>query len=341
MVSLAMKSPTLGRSAGSSGSENVAGENTNRHTLTGLTNGRIYTISIVATSSTDLVSESVATNTVRLVPSALVLQTSPTVTSTNITITGSVPTGSVVTGFIVQWQRDTSVGCSSSNQRILTVNQGFSGSYRITGLEPGNRYTITVTVFNAAGNGPVSNAVTATTMETNPTGGPSSVRIGTVTASSITLHWGEVSCLHRNGEITGYRAQAVRNGMVEGTASVSGGARQATISGLSPSTLYSVQVAAVNGAGTGPYSGAYVRTNDGLITQVISSYTSLNISCTLEGTLTATGYTISYSNTNTDCFTDSRSGITTSGTSYTLTGLEEGTQYSITLNATLTGGRTE
>ncbi|CAI8047501.1 hypothetical protein GBAR_LOCUS26251, partial [Geodia barretti] len=28
-----------GRSAGSSGSENVAGENTNRHTLTGLTNG--------------------------------------------------------------------------------------------------------------------------------------------------------------------------------------------------------------------------------------------------------------------------------------------------------------
>ena len=50
-----------------------------------------------------------------------------------------------------------------------------------------------------------------------------------------------MSCLDRNGEITGYRAQAVRNGMVEGTASVSGGARQVTISGLSPSTLYSVQ----------------------------------------------------------------------------------------------------
>ena len=69
-------------------------------------------------------------------------------------------------------------------------------------------------------------------------------------------------CLERNGEMTGYRAQAVRNGMVEGTASVGGSARQATISGLSPSTLYTVQVAAVNGAGTGPYSsGIYVRTN--------------------------------------------------------------------------------
>ena len=69
-------------------------------------------------------------------------------------------------------------------------------------------------------------------------------------------------CLDRNGEITGYIAQAMRNGMVEGTASVDGGARQATISRLSPSTSYTVQVAAVNGAGTGPYSsGIFVRTN--------------------------------------------------------------------------------
>ena len=51
---------------GSSSSVNVAGENANSHTLTGLTNGRNYTISIVATSSTDLVSESVATTAVRL-----------------------------------------------------------------------------------------------------------------------------------------------------------------------------------------------------------------------------------------------------------------------------------
>ena len=53
-------------SGGSTGSVNVAGANTNRHTLTGLTNGRTYTISIVATSSTHLVSESVATTAVCL-----------------------------------------------------------------------------------------------------------------------------------------------------------------------------------------------------------------------------------------------------------------------------------
>ena len=98
-------------------------------------------------------------------PSALVLDTSPTVTSTTINITGSVPTGSLVTGLEVQLQRNMSVGCSNTSYRSLTMYQGFSGSFIITGLEPGNRYTITVTVFNAAGSGPVSNAVAATTEE--------------------------------------------------------------------------------------------------------------------------------------------------------------------------------
>ena len=84
----------------------------------------------------------------------------------------------------------------------------------------------------------------------------------TVTASSVTVQWGEVPCLHRNGEITGYSAQAVKNGVVERTTNVPGAAREATITGLSPSTQYTVQVAAVNDAGTGPYStGISIRTS--------------------------------------------------------------------------------
>ena len=85
---------------------------------------------------------------------------------------------------------------------------------------------------------------------TAPSGGLSSVTSGTVTVSSITIQWGEVPCLHRNGEITSYKMQALRNGVVETTANISGAAtREATLSGLSPSTLE-----AVNGAGIGPYS---------------------------------------------------------------------------------------
>ena len=95
------------------------------------------------------------------VPSAAVLDDPTIVTPTTITITGSVP-GSVVTGFVVEWQRVT-VGCSDEDERTVT---GAFTSYIITGLEPGNRYTITVTVFNSAGTAPVSNTVTAMTEET-------------------------------------------------------------------------------------------------------------------------------------------------------------------------------
>ena len=98
------------------------------------------------------------------VPSAPVLDDPTTVTATFIRITGSVPNGSVVTGFEVEWQRDTSVGCSDVNERTLPVNGDFT-SYTITGLEPGNRYTITVTVSNSAGTAPVSSPVTAMTPE--------------------------------------------------------------------------------------------------------------------------------------------------------------------------------
>ena len=83
-----------------------------------------------------------------------------------------------------------------------------------------------------------------------PSAAPTSVSVSEVTASSITVQWGAVDCIHRNGDITGY---SVRYGVQ--TESVSGGgATQTTISGLMPSTTYSIEVAAVNSAGTGLYS---------------------------------------------------------------------------------------
>ena len=56
------------------------------------------------------------------------------------------------------------VGCSNKDQATVIVSGG-SISHQITGLEEGNRYTITVNASNAAGNGSVSNAVTAMTEE--------------------------------------------------------------------------------------------------------------------------------------------------------------------------------
>ena len=74
--------------------------------------------------------------------------------------------------------------------------------------------------------------------------------VSVISSTSITVQWGAVPCIEQNGNITGY---IVRYGSQ--AQSVSGGSvTEITISNLTPSTTYNVQVAAVNNAGTGDYS---------------------------------------------------------------------------------------
>ena len=92
-------------------------------------------------------------------------------------------------------------------------------------------------------------------LSTAPSGAPDPITIVIVTPYSATIQWGEVPCLQRNGEITDYTVTVTNSdGMEEGTASVDVDARRATIYGLTPATQYTVSVAAVNSAGTGPTS---------------------------------------------------------------------------------------
>ena len=89
-----------------------------------------------------------------------------------------------------------------------------------------------------------------------PSAAPSDVRTSSDSSSSITVQWGMVPCIHRNGDITGYSLQygVVGSGSVQ-IMSVSGGdTSHTTISGLNSSRAYSVQVAAVNSAGIGNFS---------------------------------------------------------------------------------------
>ena len=88
----------------------------------------------------------------------------PSATNTTITISGSVPDDSVVTKFMVQWHRDTSVGCSDEDEDSVTEDGDFT-SYEITRLKPHSKYIITVTTYNAAGSGPVSDQVMVMTLE--------------------------------------------------------------------------------------------------------------------------------------------------------------------------------
>ena len=92
-----------------------------------------------------------------------------------------------------------------------------------------------------------------------PSAAPDPVTLTGVTSSSITVQWGEVECIDRNGEITDYSVGYSGGGSTQ-TMPVSGtDATMTTITGLTPSTEYSVQVAAVNDAGTGEFSSSQSR----------------------------------------------------------------------------------
>ena len=100
-----------------------------------------------------------------------------------------------------------------------------------------------------------------TTIPPAPSASPSSVSVSEVTSSSITVQWGPLDCIHRNGAITSYSVQYGSE-----TVSVSGDSSGGmyVISGLMPSTTYSIQVAANTSAGTGPYSTAIDQQTSGI-----------------------------------------------------------------------------
>ena len=98
-------------------------------------------------------------------------------------------------------------------------------------------------------------------MHLAPSAAPTNVSVSEVTFSSITVQWEAVPCIYRNGNITGY---SVHYGSE--TVSVSGNSNGGmyVISNLESSSLYSIQVAAVNDDLIGPYSTALHQLTEGI-----------------------------------------------------------------------------
>ena len=103
-----------------------------------------------------------------------------------------------------------------------------------------------MTASNTAGSSAVSNTVTAMTLEAAPSLPPSSSVSATVQSStSITVQWGVVPCIDQNGVITGYSVQYGVVGSVKTPQTVTAMGNVATISDITPSANYTVEVAAV------------------------------------------------------------------------------------------------
>ena len=77
-----------------------------------------------------------------------------------------------------------------------------------------------------------------------------------VQSKSLTIEWDKVATSHQNESITGYRLRySTSDGINYAIINITGEEdKQYTLTELTPYIKYSVQVAAVNDEGTGPYS---------------------------------------------------------------------------------------
>ena len=85
-----------------------------------------------------------------------------------------------------------------------------------------------------------------------PTGDPQGLNITSIESRSLVVVWGTVPCPHQRGSITGYRLRYSNGTSIVNTTGEE--SRYHNLTGLTPFTSYSMQVAAVNTGGTGPYS---------------------------------------------------------------------------------------
>ena len=183
-----------------------------------------------------------------------------------------------VANYKLYWTKiNVSEGCAAQSQEYSTTNKRFN----ITELEGDSTYTLTLTALTTNGSIITHNNVTVRTNKRGerkvlgvcynnwdssispaPSAPPSLVAVTYVTSFSITVKWSKVNCGDRNGNITGYWLRYSEVGNDNQQTNTTGAENyEITIINLMLATNYSIQVAAVNNAGTGIYSDAvFVKT---------------------------------------------------------------------------------
>jgi uncharacterized protein (TIGR02145 family) len=291
--------------------------------VTGLTNGTVYTFTVIATNANGNSLPSDASNSV----TPLSVPGAPTIgTATNgnaqATVTFTAPAsngGSAITGYTV-----------TSNPGNFTAT-GTASPITVTGLTNGTAYTFTVIATNANGNSlpsAASNSVTPSTVPGAPT-------IGTATKGNAQATVTFTAPASNGGSaITGYIVTSN-----PGSFTATGPASPITVTGLTNGTAYTFTVIAINANGNSLPSAASNSVTPagvpgaptiGTATEGDAQVTVTFTAPVNDGGSAITGYTV----------TSNPGAITATGTAspITVTGLTNGTLYTFTVVATNANG---
>ncbi|XP_055627630.1 cell adhesion molecule Dscam2 isoform X4 [Toxorhynchites rutilus septentrionalis] len=164
-----------------------------------------------------------------------------------------------------------------------------TGELLLGNLAKYTRYTIVAQAFNQVGPGPLSEPVTAQTMEDVPSKPPEDIRCAALTSTSIQVSWQPPQAHHTNGLLQGYKVfyesaseESISNGDMETRKTT---ALTILLSSLRKFSNYSVQVLAYTRMGDGVISPpAFCQTEEDApeapadIKIAISSQSSLYVS---------------------------------------------------------------
>ena len=287
--------------------ENETGEVSTTFTVTGLTNGTLYTFMVSAWNDSGFGSESSSATATPNIPTPTGL-TASSGEDGQVTLSWTAP--SLVT--VTRYEYNQNGGTS-------WTSTGTTTSVTVTGLTNGTQYTFSVRVVSANGNGTPSSSVTGTPNLAAPTG-----LTATGGDGQVTLSWTAPSV----STITGY--QYKRDSQAWASA---GTASPYIVTGLINGTSYTFKVRAVGAGGNGMESGSVTGTPNlaaptgltaaGGDSQVTLSWTAPSVS-------TITGYQYKR---------DSQAWASAGTASpYIVTGLVNGTSYTFKVRAIGAGG---
>ncbi|CAH1390384.1 unnamed protein product [Nezara viridula] len=213
------------------------------------------------------------------------------VSSTQLHVTWSPPLPDLrhgdIQGYYVGYKEISAVNSNYNMTAVSGDGEDGTGELLLGGLEKYTRYTIVVQAFNQVGHGPLSEPVSAQTLEDAPSAPPENIRCTALGSQSLQINWQSPPIQHCNGIIQGYKIlyDTQDPEMDIGLETRKTSALTIILTGLQRYTNYSLQVLAFTRIGDGPYTkSSYCHTDEDApgppddIKVVVSSQQSLLVS---------------------------------------------------------------